>query len=204
MTLPDTPLRIRGQRNRDIMEFLLFDSLRDAEYRSQVYELLKKCDKEFVPPLSQRNSTSQKALNHTAPAQEEAPNSYFFELCNQPVIIVADQGQVLGFMSFIVDYTCADVENDIPSIYVTTVIVDPDHRGTGLTRKMYGELMELAAARGKSISTRTWSTNLAHITILSQLGFYELLRIDNGRGPGIDTVYYRKDVFREKEKKTRD
>ena len=182
------------------MEFLLFDSLRDTEYRSQVYELLKKCDKEFVPPLSQRNSTSQKALNGAAPVQEAVPKSYFLELCNQPVIIVADGGQVLGFMSFIMDYICADVENDTPSIYVTTVIVDPIHRGSGLTRQMYGELTELAIARGKSISTRTWCTNLAHITILSQLGFYELLRIENGRGPGIDTVYYRKDKFCEKEK----
>ena len=33
------------------MEFLLFESLYDTAYQLQVYELLKKCDQEFVPPF---------------------------------------------------------------------------------------------------------------------------------------------------------
>lgn len=189
-------LRLVRQKESVInMNFLLFDSLGDSQFRSQVYELLKKCDKEFVPPLSQRNSTSQKRLVGAALDREEAPKSYFLELCNQPVIICQAEGKLLGFMSFINNYTCQDVENATPGIYVTTIIVDPDHRGQSLTEKMYAELIELATARGKHISTRTWSTNCAHITILARLGFYELLRIENGRGEGIDTVYYRKDRF---------
>ena len=32
------------------MELLLFESLYDTAYQLQVYELLKKCDQEFVPP----------------------------------------------------------------------------------------------------------------------------------------------------------
>ena len=177
------------------MEFLLFDSLGESQFRSQVYELLKKCDQEFVPPLSARNSTSQKRLTGEDLDRESVPKSYFLELCNQPVIICAEDDRLIGFMSYINNYICSDVENATPGIYVTTIIVDPDHRGKSLTAKMYDELVELATVRGKHISTRTWSTNHAHIIILSRLGFYELLRIEDGRGEGIDTVYFRKDRF---------
>ncbi len=175
------------------MEFLIFDRLCDTEYQSQVYDLLKQCDKDFVPPLSQRTSTTQQKLNDAAFAPEEAPDSYFQVLLEQSVILCVAQGQLLGFMSFRRNHICEDIHNDAPTVYVTTVIVAPIHRGKALTECMYHKLLELVREYSLSVSTRTWSSNYAHIKILSRLGFYELLRIQNGRGPGIDTVYYRKD-----------
>ena len=175
------------------MEFLLFDSLRDTAYQPPVYEILKKCDREFVPPLSQRTSTTQKTLDSADPEEQGEPKSYFQKLREQSVILAVAQGRVLGFMSFLGRYTCEDIGDQADTIYVSTVIVDPPHRGRGLTLAMYRRLMDFAQVRGLPISTRTWSTNHTHIQILSQLGFYELCRIRDGRGPGIDTVYFRKD-----------
>lgn len=176
------------------MFFLTFDRLCDTDYQSQVYALLKQCDHEFVPPLSQRTSTTQQTLDNSSSPREAAPDSYFQVLQEQSVILCISQDSLLGFMSFRKKHVCEDVPNDLPTIYVTTVIVDPQHRGKGLTEAMYKQLLTVAQAHSSSVSTRTWSTNHAHIKILSRMGFYELLRLQNGRGPGIDTVYYRKDI----------
>lgn len=175
------------------MELLAFDRLCDTDYQSQVFDLLIQCDKEFVPPLSQRTSTTQQILNSTSSGPDSAPDSYFQVLQEQSVLLCVAHGSLLGFMSFRKNHICEDVRDNLPTIYVTTVIVNPAHRGRGLTAAMYQSLQEIAREEHSSVSTRTWSSNHAHIKILSRMGFYELLRIPNGRGPGIDTVYYRKD-----------
>ncbi len=171
------------------MELLFFDRLEETAFRDQVYTLLSQCDREFVPPLSQRTSTTQSVLTG-GEESDQGLQSYFQNLLNQPVILATEGSQLLGFMSFIGDFICQDAEDNVVTAYVSTVIVAPPHRGKGLTRQMYEKLLCLTAL---PISTRTWSTNLSHITVLSRLGFYELLRIQDGRGPGVDTVYYRKD-----------
>ena len=177
------------------MEFLLFESLYDTAYQLQVYELLKKCDQEFVPPLSQRTSTTQRVLGDSASDERGEPRSYFRQLCGQSAILAVEQGRVLGFMSYRERHVCEDVQDLVITIYVTTIIVDPPHRGQKLTQRMYQKLLDIAQRRDLPVSTRTWSTNDAHIKVLSRLGFYELLRIRDGRGQGIDTVYFRKDRF---------
>lgn len=45
-----------------------------------------------------------------------------------------------------------------------------------------------------TVTTRTWSTNHSHIHVLMKLGFELVKKIDNSRGEGVDTVYYRKIV----------
>ena len=175
------------------MNFLFFEKPDNAAYLSQVYELLKKCDKEFVPPLSHRTSTTQQNLSDFASDEQNEPTAYFQQLCSQSIILAMEQEKVLGFMSFRNHHVCDEVEDHIPTIYVSTVIVDPAHRGKGLSLGMYQTLIGIAQERNLPISTRTWSGNDTHIDILSRLGFYELLRIRDARGAGIDTVYFRKD-----------
>lgn len=175
------------------MELLFFKRLHDTAYQLQVYELLKKCDREFVPPLSDRESTTQSNLHASGADAHREPKRYFEQLCQQSVILAVNQKQVLGFMSFREKHICEDVRDGVETAYVTTIIVDPQHRGQGLTRQMYQSLMDHTRGAHLPISTRTWSTNHAHIKVLSRLGFREILRIRDGRGPGIDTVYFRKD-----------
>jgi len=62
-------------------------------------------------------------------------------------------------------------------------------RGRRLTQGMYDHLFNTLYPH-HSIFTRTWSTNIAHSTILSRMGFSELSRVKDERGAGIDTVYF--------------
>ena len=64
-------------------------------------------------------------------------------------------------------------------------------RGKGLTQKMYDFLFNNLYANS-NIFTRTWSTNFAHLKILTKFGFELIKTIPNDRGENIDTVYFAK------------
>src|SRR5690606_14567168 len=100
--------------------------------------------------------------------------------------------RAVGFMSYRPQDVNADLGETVTA-YVTTVIVEEEQRGRGITTAFYRALLARMGA-GDTAATRTWSTNAGHIRILTKLGFTEAKRIAGGRGPGIDTVYYRKQV----------
>lgn len=52
----------------------------------------------------------------------------------------------------------------------------------------YETMIDLFPERG--LYTRTWHTNYAHLKVLDKLGFSEIARLPNHRGPGMDTVYF--------------
>jgi len=79
----------------------------------------------------------------------------------------------------------------LPNIYLSTLILSTESRGKGVTKKLYAHLFN-ELYPDKSIFTRTWSTNLAHIKILDYFSFEEIARLENDRGNGIDTVYFAK------------
>ena len=97
---------------------------------------------------------------------------------------------IAGFMSFRPSYRLPYEYSTALYHYVTTVIVRPAFRGHRITQRMYRSLQEAAAQLGEDVATRTWSTNAAHIGLLSALGFSETHRIPDDRGHGIDTVYF--------------
>lgn len=167
--------------------------------KKEIWQILVDADKEFIPPLSSRNDTTQKKL---IPQENSStvPESYFHEMLNQSFILcieegeenIADEasetGRVTGFLSYRRDHKLVIDGKEYISDYVSTIIVAPEVRNMGYTQKMYEALFE--AEPGKSYSTRTWSTNHAHIHILEKLGFELKLSIKDDRGEGIDTVYY--------------
>ena len=75
-------------------------------YRQAVWELTVKADKEFVPPLSARNSTRQDMLAGApeGAAEEMLPGAYFREMENQSFLLAIEKDTVVGFLSFIPDY----------------------------------------------------------------------------------------------------
>lgn len=79
----------------------------------------------------------------------------------------------------------------MPNVYISTLIVHPDMRRRGIANKLYARMLKKHSTR--YIFTRTWSTNMGHIRILSTLKFYEHLRLEDDRGEGIDTVYFRRE-----------
>ena len=117
--------------------------------------------------------------------------TYFEELKNQRFTVACDGEELLAFVSF-KENLVSDVigKDELPNIYISTLIVRPKARGTGLTYKMYENLFD--AYKNSNIFTRTWSANASHIKILSRFGFEVFKTIKNDRGEGIDTVYFRK------------
>ena len=108
----------------------------------------------------------------------------------QKILAMLENGKLLGFVSFRENFTSDVVkEETLPNIYISTLVVRSEARGMGLTKKAYAYLFESLYPE-RHVFTRTWSTNNAHIRILSGFGFSELKRIPNDRGAGIDTVYY--------------
>ena len=106
------------------------------------------------------------------------------------MLVCIEDSNLLGFVSFKENYIPEHYPNaKLPNIYVSTLILSPESRGRGLTKKLYHHLFS-ERFPDHSIYTRTWSTNMAHLKILEYFGFSEVLRIPNHRGAGIDTVYF--------------
>lgn len=175
------------------MEFLFFDEDLKEKYSEDIFKMLSDSDKEFVPPLSSRSSTTQKNLCSDCGVQSsDGVKMYFDGMMKQSILGCIDDGKLLGFVSFRENYTCDSIkENTFPNIYISTLIVSPTARGKGLTKKMYSYLFDTLYG-DRNIFTRTWSTNGAHIAILEKFGFVNTVRIENDRGQGIDTVYFAK------------
>ena len=157
------------------------------EQKNDIWELVKAADREFIPTLSSREDTTQKNL--TSQTGKREPTSYYNALLSQSFILCIENGRVAGFISYIPDYHLINDKGlDTVCDYVSTVIVSPDSRRKGYTTKMYKKLF--SSGKGKTVMTRTWSQNKAHIALLEKIGFKLVLTIENDRGKGIDTVYY--------------
>ena len=150
---------------------------------------MRLCDNDFVPPLSARSSTTQKSLVG-GKSTDEGLISYMTEMLSQVVLGAFDNGNLLGFVSFKENYISDVISgSDLPNIYLSTLMLKSEARGKNLTQKMYDYLFNTLYT-DRSIFTRTWSTNIAHLKILEKFNFKLIKTIKNDRGNGIDTVYF--------------
>ena len=169
------------------MEMKVFEVLEHTDYLKQVYSLLELGDKEFIPPLSSRGSSTQADLTGSTCA--DGITDYFNSMASQPVIAAVEDGRCLGFMAFKLDHTCEQIGPDkLPNFYASTCVVHPETRGRGLMRGFYETMIDLYPHL--DLYTRTWHTNYPHLKVLDKLGFSEIARLPNHRGPGMDTVYF--------------
>lgn len=169
------------------MEFVILDDKQKEKYSNEIFEMVRTGEKDFVPPLSSRSSTTQTNLTG-GEGSLDGVVSYFNEMIKQKFACAVEDNKILGFVSFKENYL-TDAYNKTPNIYLSTLILKPEARGKNLTFNMYDYLFNVVYSKS-SIYTRTWSTNAPHIKILSKFNFQEILRKENDRGEGIDTVYY--------------
>lgn len=167
------------------MEMAYYASVSGSGHADQIRQLLVKADKEFIPPLSARSSTTQQSLSDSNAAG--GIDAYFAAMESQPVVVALEEGSVAGFMAFKFDHTC-DVITRTPNLYASTSVVHPDHRGKGLMRCFYEQM--IARFPDRPVFTRTWSTNASHLHVLGKLGFSQIACLKNHRGEGLDTVYF--------------
>ncbi len=169
-----------------------------GEHENQILKLLELSDKEFVPPLSSRESTTQNVFGGNAATDNAGINTYFETLKHQRFIIALKGDRVLGFLSYITKPSarfCEQNKLPRPCCYVTTIIVVKDERRTGIAGLLYEELFR--KNRRRNIATRTWhdrneeaKKNYHTSLLLGRFRFSECHRIENARGENIDTVYY--------------
>jgi len=160
-----------------------------AGVATSVWELLQAVDGEFVPPLSGRDSTTTKSLQ--GQRSVSGPTAYFEALLQQHALLALDGDRVVALMSFRVGEREAQLGECVPATYISTVAVLPEARRRGLARRLYAEVMRLPSELASPcLGTRTWSTNDTHLPLLEALGFHEVTRLTDHRGPGVDTVYF--------------
>lgn len=170
------------------MEFRLLTPAEKTQYEESLLEILTINDKAFVPPLSQRSSTTQKNLQGAAGKEDIRP--YFHKMLEQNILAIFHEGMLIGYVSYIDNYVSDVIGADThPNIYLSTLVLRPESRGMGATKKAYTHLF-FECYPDRNVFTRTWSTNAAHIKILSGFNFAEWKRIPNDRGVDVDTVYY--------------
>ena len=172
------------------MKFIVLTNEEKQKYKNDILEIMQICDSDFVPPLSSRSSTTQSNLKSVGFDQNGILN-YYTEMEKQDVLAaIDDDGALVGFVSYKRDYI-SEVVTKTPNIYLSTLMLHPASRGKRLTNRMYDYLFNKLYP-DCSIFTRTWSTNDAHIKILSNFGISEFYRIKDDRGDGIDTIYFTK------------
>ena len=173
------------------MELTLLTPAQKAAYSDAIYAVLEAGDEDFVPPLSTRFSTSDTSFSARTDSKKGI-DAYFNSMMKEEMLAAVEDGKLLGFVTFMPDFTCKYIDADsFPNIYICTLLLAPEARGKGLTAKMYTHLFDTLYPHA-NLYTRTWSTNAAHIKILTRFGFSQIARIENDRGEGIDTVYFGK------------
>ena len=170
------------------IEFVLFDERLKKEYGDRIYKILYDSDKEFFPPLSERVSTTQSDLK--AQGKSGGIDNYFNAMMAQDGLGIFIDGTLCGYISFIRNYVNEEINGlSYPNIYVSTLVLTAFCRGKGVTKRAYDYLFNEQFANN-SVYTRTWSTNYAHIKILKDFNFSEILIKKDDRGDGVDTVYF--------------
>ena len=158
-----------------------------------IWNILVVVDREFVPPLSARSGTLERCL--TQETIWGGPVSYFDQLTHQHVVLARVGNEPAAVMSFIRGYRDGALADWSPSTYVSTTAVLPRfrRRGLGAALNEYVEHRPETIA-DRYVSRRTWSTNTGNLALLAAAGYSEVLRLPDDRGPGVDTVYFVKDL----------
>lgn len=173
------------------MWFKVMSTTDKDKFKADLLQMLKNSDKDFVPPLSSRRSTTQSDFSLSGGSEDGILN-YYNEMNNQQILGVLDEDKLIAFVSYKEDYLSEQVTGGkLPNIYVSTLLLKPEARGKHLTYRIYDYLFNTLYPNS-SVFTRTWSTNIAHIKILDKFGFENYITKVNDRGDGIDTVYFRK------------
>ena len=169
------------------MDLVSFTAAEKAAYSDEMLRMMQRSDREFVPPLSSRASTTEKHLSGHDATGNVLP--YFEEMMRQEIIAAFEDGVLLGYLSYRINYT-NEVIDTLPNVYLSTMISRPEARGRGFSKNLYLRLLN-DLYPDCDFFTRTWSTNAVQFHIFGKLGFEEFYRIPDDRGPGIDTVYFR-------------
>jgi len=161
-----------------------------ATYRSDIRRLLTAANESFLPPLTDPSRAEMSRASGQAPSTDI--DSHVDGCVDRPMVGALDGDQLVGFASFEPMVDSEPLADYTPTNHLTVLVVDEAYRNQGLATDLYGYLFESLPPNQQqpAISTKTWSTNDAHLAILDSLDFTCVASVKNDRAPGVDTVYY--------------
>ncbi len=101
--------------------------------KQQIFDLLVECDKDFLPPLSSRMSSTDSSF---VELQHPLPIQYFESIIQQDFIIAKTENKIVGFLSYIHQYSNPSLPQTASSNYVTTTCISPKFRGKGISKQL--------------------------------------------------------------------
>lgn len=152
-----------------------------------IWEVLQATDMDFLPSLASRNGTTTRRLREEI--AWAGPVIYFEDIMKQHVAIATSSNRPVGLVSYIRSHVDELLNEWSPSTYITTIAVRNTERGHGFARLLLRSVLDDPDIRDGWLSTRTWSTNRASLTLFTHAGFQEVHRIPDHRKAGVDTVY---------------
>lgn len=169
-------------------------SSQPTTHRAAVRRLLAAANDSFVPPLTApERAGMSRASGQPGPTDIE---DYVDACVERPMIGALDDGRLVGFASFEPMVDSEPLADYTPTNHLTVLVVDEAFRNQGIATEFYRYLFESLPAEHhqSAVSTKTWSTNKAHLAVLDALDFECVHRVSDDRGPGVDTVYYARRV----------
>lgn len=148
--------------------------------------LVEEVSEEFVPSLTTRSGTTQIPLKGAADGE---PDCYFDEILKQHNLLLIENDQTRGFLSFLASHRDTRLPEIGICMYISTIAILPAMRGRGFARLLYRSFFELPKTLPAWVLLRTWSTNTGHLRLLQSLGFELLLTVPDDRDKGVDTLY---------------
>lgn len=168
--------------------------LQNQNEMDALWELLKACDKEFVPYLSERTYEEEEMVQSVD--KKDGPVNYYRMLLSNYIIAAYEEDEIVAILAFSQEHKCDSYPVCLNSNYIINICVHPKARGQHIAVKLY-EFMEKnlpELQRRNLLTIRTWSTNQTQIYLLDKLGYQQGAVIKNDRGNGIDTIYFYKEV----------
>lgn len=137
----------------------------------KIMNFYKILDKDFVPQISKWKNIKKRTLYRL-----KSKNSNYF---------LIEKKVVVGL--------CGYIKMNKNTTYVTFLGIDPKYRGKGIGFKLRKYMINYMKKEGiEVVKSRTWSQNKKMLHINKKMGFNVDKIIKNDRGPGIDTIWFKK------------
>jgi len=147
----------------------------------RLIDFMELVDNEFVPPLSLQPGGIYERVSGT------------LAKVDSNFIIGESNGRVVGAMGYRKNWN--GIEEVLGEAYISFIAVHPGYRGQNIARLLDRALAKkLCPVWVTHVNVTTWSTNPGAYRMYQQLGYVVSKTLKNHRGPGVDTIYFRKNL----------
>ena len=145
----------------------------------RLIDFMELVDHEFVPPLSLRPGGIYDRVSSTL---AKADSNF---------LIGESNGRLVGAVGYRKNWN--GIEKVIGESYISFIAVHPGYRGQNNAMLLDRALVQKLWSDGMThVNVTTWSTNPGAYRMYHCLGYVVSNTLKDHRGPGVDTIYFRK------------